>query len=348
MPPAEVSVVTIQPQPVQLFTELPGRTSPFRVAEVRPQVGGILVKRLFEEGSEVKAGQQLYQIDPATYQAAVQSAEADLAKARATLKTAEAKAARYSDLVQINAVSRQDYDDVVATLEQDKAQIMVAQAEVDTAKINLGYTKVYAPISGRIAKSAVTEGALVTAGQTTALTTITQLDPIYVDLNQSSSDLLRLRQEFASGKLSQGDAGKAPVSLTLDGSSHAYDKPGELKFADVTVDSSTGAVQVRAMFPNPDKLLYPGLFVRARIAEGERAEGILVPQQAIVRNADGSAMVWVVGEGDKAEARPVVTNQAQGDKWLIDSGLKAGERVITEGLQKVRPGAAVKPVPAQS
>jgi len=175
----------------------------------------------------------------------------------------------------------------------------------------------------------VTEGALVTAGQTTALTTITQLDPIYVDLNQSSSDLLRLRQEFASGKLSQGDAGKAPVSLTLDGSSHAYDKPGELKFADVTVDSSTGAVQVRAMFPNPDKLLYPGLFVRARIAEGERAEGILVPQQAIVRNADGSAMVWVVGEGDKAEARPVVTNQAQGDKWLIDSGLKAGERVIT-------------------
>ena len=348
MPPAEVSVVTIQPQPVQLFTELPGRTSPFRVAEVRPQVGGLLVKRLFEEGSEVKAGQQLYQIDPATYQAAVQSAEADLAKARATLKTAEAKAARYSDLVQINAVSRQDYDDVVATLEQDKAQIMVAQAEVDTAKINLGYTKVYAPISGRIAKSAVTEGALVTAGQTTALTTITQLDPIYVDLNQSSSDLLRLRQEFASGKLSQGDAGKAPVSLTLDGSSHAYDKPGELKFADVTVDSSTGAVQVRAMFPNPDKLLYPGLFVRARIAEGERAEGILVPQQAIVRNADGSAMVWVVGEGDKAEARPVVTNQAQGDKWLIDSGLKAGERVITEGLQKVRPGAAVKPVPAQS
>jgi len=347
MPPAEVSVLTIQAQPVPLFTELPGRTSAFRVAEVRPQVGGILVQRLFEEGSEVKAGQQLYQIDPATYQAAVQSALADLAKARASLKTSEAKASRYADLVQINAVSRQDYDDTVATLEQSKAQIMVAQAEVDTAKINLNYTKVYAPIAGRIGKSAVTEGALVTAGQATALTTITQLDPIYVDVSQSSSELLRLRQDVADGKMAESGSDKAAVTLSLDGSNHPYDKPGELKFSDVTVDSSTGAVQVRALFPNPDKTLYPGLFVRARIEQGVREQAILVPQQSVVRSSDGTAIVWVVGDGDKAEPRPVVTGQAVGDKWLIDSGLKTGDRVISEGIQKVRPGAPVHPVAAQ-
>jgi len=344
MPPADVSVLTVQPQSVTLFTELPGRTSAYRVAEVRPQVGGIVVKRLFEEGSEVKAGQQLYQIDPATYQAAVQSALADLAKARATLKTAEAKAQRYADLVKINAVSRQDYDDTVAILDQDKAQIMVAQAAVDTAKINVNYTKVYAPIAGRIGKSSVTEGALVTAGQATALATITQLDPIYVDVNQSSSDLLRLRQDIAAGKLAQGGADKAAVSLTLDGSAHPYDQSGELKFSEVTVDTSTGAVQVRALFPNPQKSLYPGLFVRARIEQGVREQAILVPQQAVVRSADGTSMVWVVGAEDKATPRPVVTGQGIGDKMLIDSGLQPGDRVITEGLQKVRPGAPVHAV----
>jgi membrane fusion protein (multidrug efflux system) len=348
MPPADVSVLTVQPQKITLSTELPGRTSAYRVAEVRPQVGGIVVKRLFEEGTEVKAGQQLYQIDPATYQASVQSALADLAKAKATLKTAEAKAARYADLVQINAVSRQDYDDTVATLDQDKAQILVAEAEVATAKINLDYTKVYAPISGRIGKSSVTEGALVTAGQSTALATITQLDPIYVDVNQSSSELLRLRQDVAAGKLSQNDADKAAVTLTLDGSNHPYDQPGELKFSEVTVDTSTGAVQVRALFPNPQKALYPGLFVRARVEQGVREQAILVPQQAVVRNADGTAMVWVVGAEDKAEPRPVTTSQNIGDKWLVDSGLKSGERVITEGIQKVRPGAPVHPVAPQS
>lgn len=344
--PVEVSAVTIEPQRVALTTELPGRTSAYRVAEVRPQVSGIVLKRLFEEGTEVKAGQQLYQIDPATYQATVQSANADLAKARANLKSVEAKAARYADLVQINAVSRQDYDDAVATLDQAKAQIMVAQASVETARINLEYTKVYAPIAGRIGKSSVTEGALVTANQSTAMATITQLDPIYVDVSQSSSDLMRLRQAVSAGLMQQGQADKAPVTLSLDGSAVAYDQPGQLQFSDVTVDQSTGAVQVRAVFPNPRKDLYPGLFVRARVEQGVRDNAILVPQQALVRTPDGGAAVWVVGTDNKVVQRPVVTTQAIGDKWLINSGLQAGERVVTEGLQKIRPGAEVRAIEA--
>lgn len=344
--PVEVSVVTLQPQRVPLFTELPGRTSAFRVAEVRPQVSGIVLKRLFEEGSEVKAGQQLYLIDPATYQAAVQSAQADLAKARANLKSVEAKATRYADLVKINAVSRQDYDDVVASLDQAKAEIMVAQAAVDTARINLNYTKVYAPIDGRIGKSSVTEGALVTANQTTPMATITQLDPIYVDVSQSSSELMRLRKAVSAGLVQQGQADQASVTLTLDGSTQAYDQPGQLQFSDVTVDQTTGSVQVRAVFPNPRKELYPGLFVRARVEQGARDNALLVPQQALVRNADGSAAVWVVGADNKVAPRPVTTAQAVGDKWLINDGLQAGDRVVTEGLQKIRPGAEVHPVDA--
>lgn len=344
--PVEVSVVTLQPQRIPLFTELPGRTSAFRVAEVRPQVSGIVLKRLFEEGSEVKAGQQLYLIDPATYQAAVQSAQADLAKARANLKSVEAKATRYADLVKINAVSRQDYDDVVASLDQAKAEIMVAQAAVDTARINLNYTKVYAPIDGRIGKSSVTEGALVTANQTTPMATITQLDPIYVDVSQSSSELMRLRKAVSAGLVQQGQADQASVTLTLDGSTQAYDQPGQLQFSDVTVDQTTGSVQVRAVFPNPRKELYPGLFVRARVEQGARDNALLVPQQALVRNADGSAAVWVVGADNKVAPRPVTTAQAVGDKWLINDGLQAGDRVVTEGLQKIRPGAEVHPVDA--
>lgn len=341
---AEVSVVTVEPQRVPLSTDLPGRTAAYRVAEVRPQVSGIVLKRLFEEGSEVKAGQQLYQIDPATYQASVQSAQADLVKARANLKSIEAKAARYADLVQINAVSRQDYDDVVASLDQAKAQIMVAQAALETTRINLGYTKVYAPIDGRIGKSSVTEGALVTANQTTAMATITQLDPIYVDVNQSSSELLRLRQAVSAGLVQQGQADQAPVTLTLDGSSQAYGQTGQLQFSDVTVDQSTGAVQMRAVFPNPKNELYPGLFVRARVEQGVRENALLVPQRAVVRTPDGAAMVWVVGEDGKVAARPLVTGQAVGDAWLVNDGLKAGDRVVVEGLQKIKAGAEVKPV----
>jgi len=343
-PPPEVTVQTLATQTVPLYTDLPGRTAAYRVAEVRPQVSGIVLKRLFTEGSEVQAGQQLYQIDPSTYQAAVQSAMADLAKARATAKSVEAKAARYADLVKINAVSKQDYDDAVASLDQAKADIMVAQAAVDTAKINLEYTKVYAPISGRIGKSAITEGALVTANQTTPMSTLTQLDPIYVDVSQSSSDLMRLRQAVSAGLLQKGQADQAPVTLTLDGSTQAYKHNGQLQFADVTVDETTGAVQVRAVFPNPDKELYPGLFVRARVEQGVRENALLVPQRATVRLPDGSAAVWVVGADNKVATRPVQTAQAVGDAWLINSGLQAGERIVIEGLQKIRAGAEVRPV----
>lgn len=343
-PPPEVTVQTLATQTVPLYTDLPGRTAAYRVAEVRPQVSGIVLKRLFTEGSEVQAGQQLYQIDPSTYQAAVQSAMADLAKARATAKSVEAKAARYADLVKINAVSKQDYDDAVASLDQAKADIMVAQAAVDTAKINLEYTKVYAPISGRIGKSAITEGALVTANQTTPMSTLTQLDPIYVDVSQSSSDLMRLRQAVSAGLLQKGQADQAPVTLTLDGSPQAYKHNGQLQFADVTVDETTGAVQVRAVFPNPDKELYPGLFVRARVEQGVRENALLVPQRATVRLPDGSAAVWVVGADNKVATRPVQTAQAVGDAWLINSGLQAGERIVIEGLQKIRAGAEVRPV----
>lgn len=344
--PAEVLVLVLAQERLPLFTELPGRTAAYRVAEVRPQVSGIVLKRIFEEGSEVKAGQQLYQIDPATYKAAVQSANADLVKARANLKSIEAKAARYADLVQINAVSRQDYDDVVASLDQAKAQIMVAQAAGQTARISLDYTMVYAPISGRIGKSSVTEGALVTANQTTAMATITQLDPIYVDVSQSSSDLIRLRQALSTGLVQQGQVDRAVVTLTLDGSQQAYDQPGQFQFSDVTVDQTTGTVQLRAVFPNPRKELYPGLFVRARVEQGRRDNAILVPQQALIRNPDGSAAVWVVGDDNKAMPRPVVAAQAVGDRWLIDSGVQSGDRIVIEGLQKIRPGAEVHPVDA--
>lgn len=343
-PPPEVTVQTLAAQTVPLYTDLPGRTAAYRVAEVRPQVSGIVLKRLFTEGSEVQAGQQLYQIDPSTYQAAVQSAMADLAKARATAKSVEAKAARYADLVKINAVSKQDYDDAVASLDQAKADIMVAQAAVDTAKINLEYTKVYAPISGRIGKSSITEGALVTANQTTTMAAITQLDPIYVDVSQSSSDLMRLRQAVSAGLLQKGQADQAPVTLTLDGSTQAYKHNGQLQFADVTVDETTGAVQVRAVFPNPDKELYPGLFVRARVEQGVRENALLVPQRATVRQPDGSAAVWVVGADNKVATRPIQTTQAVGDAWLVNSGLQAGERIVIEGLQKIRAGAEVRPV----
>jgi membrane fusion protein (multidrug efflux system) len=344
--PAPVSVVTIKPERLPLFTELPGRTSAFRVAEVRPQVGGIIQKRLFAEGGDVKAGQQLYQIDPATYQAALQSAEANLAKARANLKSVAAKADRYAELVKINAVSRQDYDDATANLDQAKAQIMVADADAATARINLGYTRVYAPISGRIGKSSVTEGALVTANQTSVLATVTQLDPIYVDVSQSSSELMQLRNALATGKLHRKDPQSATVTLTLDnagdGTAQPYAASGKLQFSDVTVDPSTGAVQLRAVFPNPHHDLLPGLFVRARVEQGVNDKAILVPQQALVRAADNSTSVWVVGQDNKVELRPVEIGQAVGDKWLVTAGLQPGNRVVLEGLQKIHPGAEVR------
>ncbi len=348
MPPPAVSVIEIKPQRVTVTTELPGRTSAFRVAEVRPQVSGIVLRRMFTEGAEVTAGQQLYQIDPATYQAAFESARADVAKAGANLKSVEAKAARYADLVKINAVSRQDYDDIVASLEQNRAQILVARAALETARINVEYTKVFAPISGRIGKSSVTEGALVTANQAAPLATVTQLDPIYVDISQSSSDLLRLRRAVAAGQMRQESEAQARVTLKLDGADEPYDHPGQLQFSEVTVDPATGAVRLRAVFPNPHQALYPGLFVRAVVDQGTREAALLVPQQALVRGPNGAASVWVVGADRKVNPRPVETGPAIGNDWLIAKGLSGGEQVVVEGLQKLRPGAEVAVTPAAS
>lgn len=345
-PPAEVGVVTVAPEKLALFTDLPGRTAAFRVAEVRPQVTGIVLKRLFDEGSEVKAGQLLYEIDPASYQAALDSAKAELAKANATRKSQSAKAGRYKDLVGINAVSKQDFDDVSTALEQANAQIAAAKAALDAAQVNLDRTRILAPISGRAGKSLISEGALVTSGQATALVTITQLDPIYVDVTQSSADLLRLRREIAAGRLQAEPVQNAPVTLMLEGMSQPYGQPGQLQFSDVTVDATTGAVQLRAVFPNPGNELLPGLFVRARVEQAVRDNAIALPQPAVIRNPDGTAMVWVVGADNKVAPRPVTTGQALGNRWVILSGLQGGEQVVLEGVQKIRPGAEVKPVPA--
>jgi len=344
--PVEVAVITVAPEALTLTTELPGRTAAYRVAEVRPQVTGIIQKRLFTEGGEVQAGQQLYQIDPAPYQATLESAKADIVKAQANLKSVEAKAARYADLVKINAVSRQDYDDQIATLDQARAQILVAKAAFESARINLDYTKVYAPISGRIGKSSVTEGALVTASQATTLATVTQLDPIYVDVSQSSAELLRLRRAVAAGQVQSGAAASAPVTLRLDGVDQPYDQPGRMQFSEVTVDPSTGAVLLRVVFPNPRQELYPGLFVRTLIEQGVKPDALLVPQQALVRQPDGSAQVWVVGEGNKVAPRPVTAERSVAGRWLITKGLEPGQQVVVEGLQKIRPGVEVKTVPA--
>jgi membrane fusion protein (multidrug efflux system) len=343
-PPPEVGVVVIKPERVSLTTELPGRTSPYLIAEVRPQVGGIIQKRLFTEGSDVKAGQVLYQIDPATYQAAFASARAALARAEATLNTVRLKAGRYRDLVGINAVSQQDNDDAQASLKQTEADVATAKAAVETARINLDYTRVTAPISGRIGRSTVTDGALVTGSQPAALATIQQLSPIYVDVTQSSAELLRLKQNLANGVLKKGSSAQAPVKLLLeDGSS--YPLTGTLKFSEVTVDQSTGSVTLRALFPNPKQSLLPGMFVRAILEEGVDENAILIPQRGVTRNPKGDAMVMVVGAGDKVEPRTIKVIRTISDNWLVSEGLKAGDRVILEGIQRARPGTTVKAVP---
>ncbi|BDV41124.1 MexX family efflux pump subunit [Geotalea uraniireducens] len=342
--PPEVGVVAISPERVALTTELPGRTSPHIIAEVRPQVGGIIQKRLFVEGSDVKAGQVLYQIDPATYKAAYASAKAALARAEANLIPARLKEGRFHDLVKIKAVSQQDYDDANAALKQAEADVASAKAAVETARINLDYTKVTAPISGRIGRSAVTDGALVTASQPTALATIQQLAPIYVDVTQSTADLLKLKQNLASGILKKSAAGQAKVKLILEDGT-PYPLAGVLKFSDVTVDQSTGSVTLRAVFPNPKDTLLPGMFVQAVVEEGVNEQAILVPQRGVTRDPQGGALVMVVGAGDKVEPRPIKVVRTVGDKWLVSDGLKTGDRVILEGLQKARPGTQVKAVP---
>lgn len=350
--PPEVSVLTVEPQRLTVTTELPGRTAAYRIAEIRPQVSGIVLKRLFREGSEVKAGDQLYQIDPATYEASLASAQADVQKAEANLQAARNKASRYGDLVKNSVVSKQDFDDVQASLKQNEAQVAAAKAAYNLASINLNYTRVFAPISGRIGKSAVTEGALVTANQATALATIQQFDPIYVDVTQTASQLMKLREDMATGRIRPAEPGKIPVTLFLNsngsGDDTAYPAKGELQFSDVTVDAGTSSVQLRAVFPNPNKDLLPGLFVRARVEQGVAENAITVPQAAVARGPDGSARVWVVGADNKVNPRTIKTERAVGNVWLVSDGLAVGERVVVEGLQKVKPGAEVKPVPAQN
>lgn len=341
MPPAEVSVITIMQETVTPTTDLPGRTSAFKVAEIRPQVSGIIVKRLFEEGSNVKEGEQLYQIDPAPYQAAYDSARADLQKAEANIKSVQAKAARYSKLVGIGGVSKQDSDDVNASLAQSNADVAIAKAALAATKINLDYTRVFSPISGHIGKSLVTEGALVTANQAQALATVQQFDKIYVDVSQSSGDLMQLRRQYAGNA---DPAQKLRAELLLENSATPYKEAGELQFSDVTVDQGTNTVQVRILFPNPNHEILPGLFVRARLAQAGNETAVLAPQKAVIRNADGSVIVMKVVEGNTIAPQPVKLGSAVGDRWIVTEGLQAGDKIVVEGIMKAAPGAIINPV----
>ena len=340
----EVAVVTVQSERTSITTELAGRTSAYLVAEVRPQVGGIIQKRLFNEGGNVKAGDVLYQLDPATYQAAFASARAALTRSEANLTPTRLKAERYKELVAIKAVSRQEYDDITATLKQAEADIESSKAAVETARINLAYTRVAAPISGRIGKSSVTVGALVTASQGAALATIQQLDPIYVDVTQSSANLLQLKRSMASGKLKHDGVNGAKVKLLLEDGT-PYPLEGVLKFSDVTVDPSTGSVILRTVFPNPKYILLPGMYVRAILEEGVNEQAILVPQQGVTRDPKGNAVAMVVDSSEKVEQRVLIIDRAIGDKWLVNEGLKPADRLIVEGFQKIKPGVSVKVVP---
>ena len=338
--PREVVIIKLEPRREVYTMALAGRIASFQVAEVRPQVGGILQQRLFTEGADVKAGQALYQIDPATYEAALDSAQAALMKAEANVTPARLKAERFRELLAIKAVSKQEYDDAQAAFKQAEADVAVNRAAVKTARINLEYTKVRSPISGRIGKSAFTPGALVTANQAQALTSVRQLDPVYVDITQSSQDLLRLRAQFTNGEL-RSAAEEAPVRLKLENGA-MYPHEGRLQFTDVSVDESTGMVSLRALFPNPEHILLPGMYVRAVIAEGVDENALLVPQRALRRDPKGQASVLLVDGGGKVDVRLVDVGRTVGDSWQVLSGLKPGDRVIVEGGQNVRPGMSVK------
>ena len=347
MPPTEVTYVTAKTSDQALETTLTGRTSAYYEAEVRPQVNGVLVKKLFKDGSEVKAGQQLYQIDDAPYVAALKSAEASLAQAQANLVKARADAKRSAELVKINAVSKQSDDAAQAALKAAVANQKAAEAAVTTAKVNLQYTKVLSPISGRISRSEFTEGALMSAYQAAPLTRVQQLDPIYVDVSQKADDLMRIQREIASGVLKSGDKETARVKLIFDDGT-VYAHEGELTFTDVTVNESTGMVNLRAVFPNPDKALLPGLYVRAAIVEGVRPDSILIPMQSVIRDAKGDATVYVIDGENKVAVRKIVANRTVGTNWLVESGLKAGDRVLFEGFQRIRAGATVSPKEADA
>lgn len=343
-PAPEVSVVTVQAQKIMEVTELPGRTSAFRVAEIRPQVNGLIQKRLFTEGSNVKAGQALYQIDPAPFQAALDNAEAALGRAEANLPSIKSRAERYKALLADKAVSQQDYDDAAAALAQIEADIQYYKASVQTARINLGYTKVTAPISGRIGRSSVTDGAIVTAYQPTALATIQQLDPIYVDVPQATTDLLRLKRRLEEGHLDQNGKNQNKAKLILEDGT-PYPLEGALQFREVSVDPTTGSVILRMVFPNPEGVLLPEMFVRAVVNEGFNERAMLIPQQAVTRNQKGDPYALIVDAENKVGLRMLSIDRAVGNQWLVSEGLAPGDRVIVEGLQTVRPGAVVKSVP---
>lgn len=346
-PPPEVGVITISARKVDITDELPGRTSAFRVAEVRPQVTGIVQKRLFSEGSEVHAGQQLFQIDAGTYRAALSSAEAALKRAEAAAVTAKLLEERYAPLITANAVSKQENDEAIASRARADADVASARAAVDAARINVVYTQLLSPITGRIGRTLVTEGALVTSGQQSPLATVQQLDPIYVDITQSSTDMLKLQKQLATGDLVKANDNEAEVGLTLeDGSTYA--ERGRLKVSEVSVDPGTGSVTLRAVFPNPKRELLPGMFVRATLTRGTRAQALLVPQRGVTRNAKGEATVLLVDKEDKVSEKIVTADRAIGNDWLITDGVATGDRIIVEGLQKAKPGSPVKPVPASS
>lgn len=342
---AEVGVIVVQPENVTLTRELPGRTSPIRIAEVRARVNGIVLKRLFEEGSDVKEGQPLFRIDAAPYQATLESARAQVARAEATLTSSKSLSERYEKLLATNAVSQQEYDDARAKFKAARADLAAARAMVKSAGINVEYTEVRAPISGRIGRSEVTEGAYVQQGAATLLATVQQLDRVYVDLTWSAPEMMKLRRSLESGEL-QGPK-EAKVTIVLE-DGRDYPEPGVLQFADVTVDQTTGSIALRAIVPNPKGELLPGMFVRARIEEGLRANALLVPQRAVTRDQQGKAVTLVVGKDGKVERRQLATDRAVDDKWLVTMGLAPGEQIVIEGIQKARPGSVVKPVPAQS
>jgi membrane fusion protein (multidrug efflux system) len=340
----EVATVTISTQQVVLTTELPGRTSAYRIAEIRPQVSGIIQKRLFTEGADVKAGEVFYQIDPAPFQAALDNARGALGRAEANLPAVRLRFERYRDLLPDKAVSQQDYDDATAAMKQVEADIQYWKATVESARINLEYTSVTAPISGRIGKSNVTEGALVTAHQPMALATIQQLDPIYVDVPQSTTEMLLLQRRLEEGRLKHDGKNQNKVKLILEDGT-MYPLEGTSQFRDVTVDPTTGSVVLRAVFPNPKRVLLPGMFVRAVVKEGVNKQAVLIPQQAVSRDPKGNPITLIVDAESKVQQRMITTDRAIGDKWLVSSGLKPGDQVIVEGVQKVKPGASVKIVP---
>lgn len=342
--PPQVGFRTIQPQTVKLTTELPGRTVAYRKAEVRPQVDGIIQKRLFEEGATVEAGQPLYQIDSATYRAALKAAEANVARARASLQSSTLRVNRYAKLVNSRAVSEQEYDDRLAAQAEDQADVAAAEAELESARIKLEYAVVTAPIGGRIGRSNVTEGALVTANQEDPLAIITQLDPIYVDLTQSSAELLRTRHAIETGQIAAPEEDDAPAELVIDATGAGYPHEGHVQFSEVLVNETTGTVSLRAVFPNPEHQLMPGLFVRAIVTEGAIKEAFQVPQAAVVRGNDGQSFVWVIAEDNVVKQQPVTIRRAVGDAWLVTGGLSGGERIVVDGLQRVKADSQVTPV----